>query len=81
MDDLGRSEMLPKRELSGVCRCAPADAGTFPFQARRMGWTGVVLYAGTLATLMLSVALLLIRIPPLPGNLLRPEDGPDAPPG
>ena len=46
-------------------------------QARRMGWTGVVLYTGTLATLILIVALLLIRIPPLPGNLLRPEGEPD----
>lgn len=46
-----------------------------------MQWPGVVLFTGTLGLLVLIAALLLIRIPPLPQNLHRPEDEPQLPPG
>lgn len=47
----------------------------------RMGWPGVVLFTGTLAALVLVVALLLIRVQPLPENLHRPEEDQELPPG
>lgn len=47
----------------------------------RMGWPGVVFFTGMLAALVVVVALLLIRVQPLPENLHRPEEDQELPPG